>query len=149
MDGLSDTATAAPVTGSPSSPPPLRLDYAGPFAPPLAARLGAWREGPLLVLFDGSALPARCIQCGREGESHVLVLRLAWLPPHMRWLASFVFIALGFARRTRMEVVLCDRCHGRRQSYCRLAGVLLLVGVALPVIGAGAARPVSRTGKHW
>ena len=111
---------------------PRRLEYLGRFAPPVAGRFGAWREGRLLVMFDGSALPGRCIKCGREGDcGHVAVLRLAWLPAYMRWLAGFVFIALGFARRTRMEVVLCEGCHRRRQGQYRRAGVLLLLGVAL------------------
>ena len=129
---MEDTSVSVPVVRQATCP----LDYAGPFAPPVAARLGVWRDGRTLLLFDGSALPSRCIKCGDPGHTHPLVLRLVWLPPAMRWLGGFVFILLGFARRTRMEVSLCDRCHRRRQFCLRWGAILLLAGVVLFVHAA-------------
>jgi hypothetical protein len=97
----------------------------------MASRLGVWRLGKMLVLFNGSALPARCIGCGAAEETRPLVLRLCWLPMWMRLLGEFVFIVLGFARWARMEVSLCAACHKRRIAALRWAGICLAAGAVL------------------
>ncbi|HEY7119396.1 MAG TPA: hypothetical protein VH475_22585 [Tepidisphaeraceae bacterium] len=109
------------------------LEYAGPFSPPIARRVGIWRDGPLLVMFAGSPLPPRCITCG-DDHARRLRLRLSWLAAHMRWLGSFAFIVLGFARAVELEVGLCDCCRARRERACRTAVLLLALGIILLIL---------------
>src|SRR4051812_33649029 len=88
------------------------LEYFGSTTIPTAVRAGTWREGAVLSTFEDSALPGGGVRCGRSAAPRVDV-RLACLPLHMRPVASFAFVLLGFARRVRIKVGLCARCRAR------------------------------------
>ena len=116
-----------------ATPPahPAPLEYFGPtvYIPP-ARRFGSWREGRVLAMFEGSAIPDGCIRCGGQSAACVGV-RLPFLPEHMRSAASFLFIFLGFAHRVRVEVGLCARCQTRTGESTRIGAYLVFLAVAL------------------
>lgn len=95
----------------------------------LAIALGPWRDGKLLVMRDGQALPGRCAACNQPTRlTHDASLR--WQP---RGRVTGVASLLTNTRVVRVRVPLCDACRPpvRSQTVSAAFGVtaVLLVGV--------------------
>jgi hypothetical protein len=121
-----------------------------PYAPPkadisLEADLpdegGVWRDGPLLVMTKGAALPDHCLKCNLPTGGWTLKRKLMWHPPYWYLLILFNLIIYAIAamivRQTATVMVpLCEQHRRRRRRMIALAWVLVLSGVAAIVVGA-------------
>jgi len=101
-----------------------------------------WREGKVLVLRKGGALPDRCIKCNAPSAGPRRRRRLSW---HSPWLYVLILLALvlyaivaAILRKTAtVELGLCER-HQKRVLWGRIVGWGGLA-VELLLVGASAA----------
>lgn len=137
------TEELVPILGQPvcAACKPLhlqRLQERGPVAAEGATN-GAWREGKLLILRAGAALPTRCVRCNRPA-TWTGRIKLSWNPPwiYLTFLLSLlvlVIVAL-FTRKTAVVVMPLCEIHRRRRAVWRVAaGITILVGLLLMGLG--------------
>ena len=117
-----------------------------PYAPPqadLEATLEGqhWRDGKILVLRPGSALPHRCIKCNAPAELPIKKRKIYW--HHPAWyilifiaILLYAVIALAVRKKAEIQPGLCATHSKRRKIGLSLIWGGLLLGVGLMFAGA-------------
>lgn len=112
-----------------------------PYAPPRAAvedqaALDCWREGTLLVMRSGSALPERCVKCNEPAIKPVKTRTFYW--HHPGWyllilinIIIYVIGALFVRRKAEAAVGVCARHLLRRRIFIFIGWGGLLLGIAV------------------
>lgn len=93
---------------------------------------GAYRDGNILVVPTGCALPATCVKCGESASVRFLAKTFRW---HSSWLYLLILPGLIFyaiavlitQKKARIEVPFCE-VHRTWRKRMYIAGTALLVG---------------------
>jgi len=108
---------------------------ANPYAPPRAAveappPQNCWREGKILVLRPGSALPARCVKCNAPATQPMRERRIYWHHPAL--LLLYLIVAVIVRKSAKVAIGICPDHQFRRRMFlavgwggvalCTLAG---------------------------
>jgi len=123
---------------NPYAPSPASL--AGAAATP--GRVGAWRDGTVLVLSLNAPLPHRCVKCNEPAEEPTKNRKVYWHNPWLYLLILlnillYAIVALLVQRKAVIAPRLCSTHKSRRRIGIAIAWALLLSGVAILVLGAG------------
>lgn len=128
------------------TPPPLPPQQplaVLPYAEPIAyGSEAAWREGNLLVVRKGAALPEQCIKCGAPAEGGPLKKTMSWHQPWLYILILFpglliyAIVALCVQKRATVCLSLCGAHRRRRRMLILTVWGLILGGVAGFFVGA-------------
>jgi hypothetical protein len=99
-------------------------DAGNPYAPPKASldpRMedGPWRDGKILVMRQGSALPPRCVKCNEPAELPIQRQTVYWHEPWIyvfavTCLLVYALVSLVMRRRAILAPGLC-RIHRKRR----------------------------------
>jgi hypothetical protein len=125
---------------------------ANPYAPPRAAveaqpKENCWREGKLLVMRPGSALPPRCVKCNAPALQPIKERKIYW--HHPAWFVLFfinviiyVVVAAIVRKSAKVAMGLCAS-HQRRRTVFLWIGwggfaLSLLAILAAIALDAGA-----------
>jgi len=112
-----------------------------PYAPPRAAldtqpADGYWREGKVLVMRVGSALPQRCVRCNEPAVQPTKSRWLYW--HHPGWFALllinvliYVLVALAVRKKAKVGLGLCARHRLRRRVFLSIGWGGFLFGLAV------------------
>jgi hypothetical protein len=117
------------------------MDELNPYAPPKAdldlelIEFGVWRDGPLVVMTKGSALPPRCLKCNAPTGGRTLKRKLMWHAPYWYLLILFNLIIYAIVamivRHTAIVMVpLCEAHRRRRRRMIALAWAIVLAAIA-------------------
>ena len=99
-----------------------------------------WRDGKLLVVPSGAALPWRCVKCNSPEVGLPKKQKLTW---HSPWIflgllggiVPFAVLALIFRKRATVQVCLCDHHRQRRRHGVWIGVVGLIFAIGLFVYG--------------
>ena len=123
--------------------------YAAPLGKPFLdvdnaeAGEGVWRDGNLLVVQKGAALPDRCIRCNAPAEGRRLHRQLYWHPPLLYCLYFFggpivyVLAAVCVRQQLVIEVGICRRHRAARSRSIAICWLIALISLATIVIDIG------------
>ena len=123
------------------------MNKLNPYAPPRAAledRAGedCWREGNVLVMRTGSALPERCVKCNAGAVRPIKLRTFHWHPPG--WYALilvnlflYAFVSLFVRKKARVGIGTCSRHQTQRLIFSLIGWGGLLLGIALFFAGPG------------
>jgi hypothetical protein len=111
------------------------LAYASGLHPPLASDADGeiYRQGPTLIVANGSTLPPRCILCGEPGAGPPIRLTLTWDSSFRLTFHS----TLELRTKASVHAFLCP---GHRQTWARarsIGGIGFLAAVSLMFGGIG------------
>ncbi len=103
---------------------------------------GVWRDGALLVMMKGAALPDRCLKCNRPANGWRLKRNLSWHEPGyyaliILHLFIYLIVALIVRRTAKIGVPLCEE-HRRQRTQAIVVGwsaVLLGFGIIIGAVG--------------
>lgn len=126
---------------NPYAPPKVPLN---PYAPP-HARLertldagggGLWRDGKVLVLRPGGALPPRCVKCNAPAETPVKSRKIYWHRPVIYFfillnLLIYAIAALIARKQATVSPGLCTEHRKRRQLGLAIGWGGALLGLAM------------------
>jgi len=122
----------------------LATDF-NPYAPPRAAvereaLHDCWREGKLLVMRVGSALPHRCVKCNQPAIEPIKTRQVYW--HHPAWYILFflsipIYVIAALIARKKAQVApgLCARHQKRRRVFLAIGWGGFVLGLALLFIG--------------
>jgi len=114
---------------------------ANPYAPPRAALDTQpadeyWREGKVLVMRVGSALPPRCVRCNQPAVQPTKSRWLYW--HHPGWfllilinVLIYVLVALAVRRKAKVAVGLCAKHRQRRRVFLSIGWGGFALGLAI------------------
>jgi hypothetical protein len=103
-----------------------------------ATTVNAWRDGKILVMRPGAALPHRCVKCNDDCDPPKKPIRVHW----HHWtvyllllVAVLIYLIVGLLVRRKATVPagLCDKHRNRRRAAITLSLLIFTLGL----IGAG------------
>ncbi len=115
-------------------------DNANPYAPPQAKNwqantgLGCWRDGNILVVPTGEALPDRCVKCNapavKDKPRAFTWHHPGWYLLLLLYVIGYVIVGLLVRKKVKIAIGICDAHRRRRRilHYCGLG--LFLFGSA-------------------
>jgi len=118
----------------------LASDF-NPYAPPRAsvereAPHACWREGKLLVMRIGSALPHRCVKCNQPAVGPIKTRKIYWHHPGWYVLVFlsvpiYVIAALIARKKTQIAPGLCAKHQNRRRLFLAIGWSGFVIGLTL------------------
>jgi hypothetical protein len=102
----------------------------------------AWRDGKVLMVRKGAALPDRCLKCNAPADGYRFTRNLTWLHPN--WVIVFllspiiyVIIYLILCARGKVSVGVCPE-HRKKRTRAILWGWLIALAGVGSFFAAGA-----------
>lgn len=124
-----------------------------PYAPPRASlekeeATACWREGKLLVMRIGSALPPHCVKCNQPAVEPIKTRKVYW--HHPGWYVLFILsvpiyiiVALIVRKKADVSPGLCAAHRNRRQLFLAIGWGGFMLGLLLLFVGT------SNNGGGW
>ena len=113
-----------------------------PYAPPQAPVMPvgyapgasvAHVEGQLLVVANGAQLPPVCLRCAATQPIVWRDQKFMYVPPWARLLGALIQVIV--AKRSRLNLPLCQRCNGEWKKWNLLLALSWLPGSLLMILG--------------
>jgi hypothetical protein len=135
MPAAAPTAYPPPAGGQWQAAQPAVgvLGYAGPQR---GTSSGVFRDGNLLVVADGSELPAACVKCGQPAHAQPFRRTFYWHQPAIyltifAGVLVYVIVALCVRKSATIRFSMCDGHRASRRNGMIAGAVLALFGVFL------------------
>ncbi|MCE7973934.1 MAG: hypothetical protein DYG92_06340 [Leptolyngbya sp. PLA1] len=122
-----------PLAQQTQTPPPVQR---GATPPPLPGAVSPqlWRQGNILLVPAGLALPDVCVKCASPAAGRRRTVKLLW---HEQWIYLLILVAvIVYAvvatimnKKTTLDIGYCARCQARRRTHLLIAWLIVLAGV--------------------